>query len=152
MLFRIFEMELFVDSVPLNSFTVVEPRYFKKHKQIQRTPNVFIEELTLAVYFAAPVIRRMGWCLHCDFMELFPPTKMSEVVSFCSTSSFFAAFMGGGGAGLDFLCLWRRVPVVLVLLMLFAEWVEGELISGFSDCELFFCKHANIFRGNLFVL
>lgn len=64
----------------------------------------------------------MGLCRHCDRIEFVPPTYISETgFSSCSVD----ILIGGGGAGLDFLCRCLIVPVLLL-----AEWVEGEGISA----------------------
>lgn len=77
--------------------------------------------LTLAVYLTKPVMSRIGLCLHCDRIELVPPTYNSDICFFSGSEIFLT---GGGGAGLDFLCRCLIVPVLLL-----TECVEGDGIS-----------------------
>lgn len=61
-------------------------------------------------------------------MEWLPPMQISAHDFFSFSSFLVVALIGGGGAGLDFLCLCLMVPVLL----LFVECVEGDLNSDFS--------------------
>lgn len=74
----------------------------------------FVFLLTLAKYVTLLVIRTIGLCFHWAFSGVPASTRSSQgaLISMSVAADVgFGTFIGGGGAGRDFLCRCLNVPV-----------------------------------------